>query len=129
MTKEELRQYRSIVAELEELSTHINRNTVRDTVTGSDRHFPYIKHTMIVTGIKPGLSEDMKLLKRLEKQKEKIELFVNSIDNSETRRIFYYRYIYGDVMMNWQQIAFKIGRYDESYARKKHNAYMENERG
>ena len=40
MTKEELKQYRSIVAELNEVNDRINSNTVYGTVTGSDSEFP-----------------------------------------------------------------------------------------
>lgn len=44
MTKEDLKQYRSIVAELNEVNDRINSNTVHGTVTGSDSEFPYVKH-------------------------------------------------------------------------------------
>ena len=40
MTKEELKQYRSIVAELNEVNDRINSNTVYGTVTGYDAEFP-----------------------------------------------------------------------------------------
>ena len=42
MTKEVLKQYRSIVAELNEVNDRINSNTVHGTVTGSDSEFPYV---------------------------------------------------------------------------------------
>lgn len=49
MTKEELKQYRSIVAELNEVNDRINSNTVYGTVTGSDAEFPYVKHCISVS--------------------------------------------------------------------------------
>ena len=52
MTKEELKQYRSIVAELNEVNDRINSNTVHGTVTGSDAEFPYVKHCISVSGIR-----------------------------------------------------------------------------
>ena len=116
MTKEELKQYRSIVAELNEVNDRINSNTVHGTVTGSDAEFPYVKHCISVSGVE--------LRQRLERQKNKIELFVAGILDSETRRIFRYRYIDGTVMPSWQWIAFKIGHYDESYPRRKHNKFL-----
>ena len=51
MTKEELKQYRSIVAELNEVNDRINSNTVHGTVTGSDAEFPYVKHCISVSGV------------------------------------------------------------------------------
>ena len=125
MTKEELRQYRSIVAELNEVNDRINSNTVHGTVTGSDSEFPYVKHCMSVSGVTSEHSDDIILRQRLEQQKQKIELFVATISDSETRRIFRYRYIDGTVMPSWQWIAFKIGvSGDGSTERKKHDRYL-----
>lgn len=124
MTKEELKQYRSIVAELNEVNDRINSNTVHGTVTGSDSEFPYVKHCISVLGVEPTHISDIVLRQRLERQKNKIELFVAGILDSETRRIFRYRYIDGTVMPTWQWIAFKIGHYDESYPRRKHNKFL-----
>lgn len=47
--------------------------------------------------------------------------YINSIDDSETRRIFTMHYING---WTWQKIAFNINSYDESYPRKKHERYL-----
>ena len=127
MTKEELRQYRSIVAELNEVNDRINSNTVHGTVTGSDSEFPYVKHCISVSGVEPTYKNenDIILRQRLEWQKNKIESFVADISDSETRRIFRYRYIDGTVMPSWQWIAFKIGvSGDGSTERKKHDRYL-----
>ena len=124
MTKEELKQYRSIVAELNEVNDRINSNTVYGTVTGSDAEFPYVKHCISVSGVEPTHISDVVLRQRLERQKNKIELFVAGILYSETRRIFRYRYIDGTVMPSWQWIAFKIGHHDEQYPRRKHNKFL-----
>lgn len=126
LTKEELKQYRSIVAELNEVNDRINSSTVHGTVTGSDSEFPYVKHCISVSGVEPTQKNenDIILRQRLEWQKNKIKSFVDSILDSETRRIFRYRYIDGTVMPSWQWIAFKIGHYDESYPRRKHNKFL-----
>ena len=47
--------------------------------------------------------------------------FINNIADSETRRIFRYRYIEG---LKFQKIAFKVGNGDESGIRKKHNKFL-----
>lgn len=127
MTKEELKQYRSIVAELNEVNDRINSSTVHGTVTGSDSEFPYVKHCISVSGVEPTRKNENNIIlrQRLERQKNKIELFVAGILDSETRRIFRYRYIDGTVMPSWQWIAFKIGvSGDGSTERKKHDRYL-----
>jgi len=47
--------------------------------------------------------------------------YINSIDDSETRRIFTLHYING---WSWQKVAFGVNGYDESYPRKKHDRYL-----
>lgn len=47
--------------------------------------------------------------------------FIDDIPESRLRRIFAFRYIDG---LTWQQIAFKIGEYDEQCPRKMHNKYL-----
>ena len=71
MTKEELKQYRSIVAELNEVNDRINSSTVHGTVTGSDSEFPYVKHCISVSGVEPTRKNenDIILRQRLEWQK------------------------------------------------------------
>ena len=63
--------------------------------------------------------------KLAEQQKQKIELFVATISDSETRRIFRYRYIDGTVMPSWQWIAFKMGGGNSADAvRMTHNRFL-----
>ena len=42
------------------------------------------------------------------------------------RLILSLRYING---LSWQQVAFSIGEYDESYPRKKHNKFLKDYKG
>lgn len=128
MTVKELEQYRSIVAEIDEIREKLNKNTVHGTVTGSDDEFPYVKRSFAVGGILETRrnKRDMILILRLEKQKQNIEKFIDSIPDSITRRIFLYRYIEGTVKPSWQWIAFKIGHHDEQYPRRKHNNFLKN---
>ncbi len=126
MRKEELEQYRSIVAEIDEIRERLNQNTVHGIVTGSDREFPYVKHSFYVSGVMETerTKQDMILLRKLEVQKRRIDEFIHNIPDSEIRRIFKYRYIDGSVRPSWQWIAFKIKKHDESYPRRKHNKFL-----
>lgn len=49
--------------------------------------------------------------------------YINGIEDLTVREIFMLRYF--DGVRTWQKIAFEMGEYDESYVRKKHNAYLE----
>ncbi|MCH5210689.1 MAG: hypothetical protein J1F01_06950 [Oscillospiraceae bacterium] len=126
MTKEKLEQYRSIVNEMDELRDRLNDNMVSDTVTGSDTQFPYIKHTISISGVVENEKNnaDMRLYNALQIQKQMIDVFISNIEDSETRRIFRYRYIEGNSKPSWQWIAFKIGHHDEQYPRRKHNRFL-----
>lgn len=126
MTVKELSQYRSIVAEIDEIRERLNKNTVHGTVRGSDSEFPYVQHSFSVGGVMETKKSkrDMILLRKLEIQKERIEEFIEDIPDSELRRIFNYRYIDGRVKPSWQWIAFKIGKHDEQYPRRKHNKFL-----
>lgn len=127
MTKKELEQYRSIIAEIDEVRNRLNENTVHGTVTGSDSEFPYVKHIFSVGGVVESKrnKRDMILLRRLDVQKQAIERFIHSIPDSITRRIFTYRYIDGSVRPSWQWIAFKIGGGNSADSvRMTHNRYL-----
>ena len=111
VTKTELEQYRSIVTELDEIRDRINRDTVHGVVTGSYSEFPYVQHHILVGGVTESRqsNRDMRLYRELKRRISEIEIFVASIPDSVTRRIFRYRYMDGAVRPSWQWIAFKIG--------------------
>ena len=48
--------------------------------------------------------------------------YIKSIEDATVREIFMLRYL--DGVNTWQKIAFEMGEYDESFVRKKHNAYL-----
>lgn len=132
--KKTLRQYNSIREEIKELRREIiklerQEKYATDKVTGSDDQFPYAKKHFTITGI----ADDKNLirkkeilinrLKGCEKIKIEIDRFITEIPDSLTRRVFRYRYI---DELNWQAIAFRIGKHDESYPRKLvHDKYLE----
>ena len=51
-----------------------------------------------------------------------LQQYINGIADSEIRRLFIWRYVYG---YSWQKVAYAMGWYDESLPRKKHNRYLE----
>lgn len=111
MTKAELKQYRSVCAEIQEINIKLKDNTVFGTVRGSDSEFPYTQHTMSVQGI-TSTKDNIRLLSRLDrltKQKENVEDFIDSIEDSLIRRIFRVKYIEGSVKRKWIQVAMIIG--------------------
>lgn len=111
MTKAELKQYRSICAELQEINIKLKDNTVYGAVRGSDSEFPYTQHTMSVQGVM-STKDNVRLLSRLDrltKQKEEIENFIDSIEDSLIRRIFTEKYITGSCKRKWIQVAMIIG--------------------
>ena len=127
MTKKELEQYRSIVAEIDEIRDRLNSYTVHGTVTGSDTEFPYVQHSFSVGGVveTERNRRDMVLIRKLELQKQEIEDYIEAIPDSVTRRIFRYRYIDGKVKPSWQWIAFKMNVVgDGSTERKKVDRYL-----
>ena len=57
-------------------------------------------------------------------QKEETHLieYINSIPDSDIRELFMLRYV--DGIRSWQKIAFLAGEHDESFVRRRHNAYL-----
>ena len=54
-------------------------------------------------------------------EQRRLEKFISEVKSSEMRIILAIRYING---RSWQQVAFSVGEHDESYVRKKHDAYL-----
>lgn len=124
MTVERLRQYRSLKAEIAELTAQKKTLKSSDVVQGSDKDFPYIKHNIKVEGTEncpETLAEIERKLKEIRAEFHKLNKFINDIEDSELRRIFRMRYIDG---RTFQQIAFRIGYTDEQVPRKKHNKFL-----
>jgi len=60
-------------------------------------------------------------LKKCFYELKRLTRYINSIEDSQIRQILSLRYING---LSWQRIAFTIGESDESYPRRKHNAFL-----
>ena len=65
------------------------------------------------------LSADIECCRRL---LEELEAYIAGIEDYELRRIFTLRYIHA---YSWRKVAFAIGKYEESYPRKRHDRYIE----
>jgi len=61
--------------------------------------------------------------KRAYIEQNRLYRFINTVDDSIMRQILTYRFVNG---LTWQQVAECIGEYDESYVRRKCNAYLKN---
>lgn len=49
--------------------------------------------------------------------------YIQKIEDAELRELFMLRYY--DGIRSWQRIAFLAGEHDESYVRRKHDAYLQ----
>ena len=61
-------------------------------------------------------------IKMLNGTLERLMAFINSIEDSRTRRVFVMHYIYG---WSWQKIAFQIEASSESTPRLLHTRYLQ----
>ncbi len=52
----------------------------------------------------------------------KLNRYIEGVEDRQMRTILALRYIQG---LTWRQVAHKIGKADEQYPRKKHNAFIE----
>lgn len=146
MTDKELSQLNSLRIEVkqlgikaEEIQTAIlaaKGQSVFDVVRGSSCNFPYILHDIIMQGYREGdtekKSELQKIMSRIKvdvklktiefmREYERLSKYILSIDDSEMRRILTYRYVEG---LTWQQVAVKMGEFDESYPRQKAKRFL-----
>lgn len=127
MTKKVLKQYRNICAEILELQVESNSRTLKDTVRGSCSGYPYIQHTVSIDGLPTSYANRTLLLRLrvLKDKKEMIERFINDIEDSMTRRVFYYRYVIGKVRMSWTSVALAMGGGNTADGvRKLHDRYL-----
>ena len=103
--KENIRNYIFLKDGIKDLENRImrienQRETIKDSVRGSHREFPYTIHTCVVEGKEKDerLKRRKKLLnnkkKELEKIKDELEIYVNTeIKDEQIRQLFMYRYI------------------------------------
>lgn len=138
MTKEELEQLISLRAEIRELNADIraiherNVEIVQDKVQASSKDWPYTQGGRVIRGIdtkgakkrKAAINKKLVILEARKEEAESLELriteYINSIGNSEIRRIFDMRYVKGK---NWEEIG-KALNCDRTTAEKKVAKYL-----
>lgn len=122
MNLDQLEQFRYLKNEINMLENRIidlrNRNEsfVSDTVTGSSKDRPFQQHTIIITGYgNPNMEKiselEIKYIKRQEQlceELQKIENFIDRLQNSELRQIIELRYVKG---FSWNAVARNVYGY------------------
>lgn len=128
MTIERLNQYRQLIREIkyyEDLLNKINKPSLRDSVQSSDGPGNTLHETSIYG--EPGGKQKIKrryerYKKRAEKERDIIESYIESVNNSEMRMIMYYRFIEktsDNKPLSWQAVAMRMNWTDESTPRQK----------
>lgn len=132
MTREELSKLKSIQKEIELIKKELNTITekyVTDKVTGSMVEHPYaLTHFKISGYDSEGYSVKVKRLERklkckldeLMDERERLEEYIENIDNATIRMILRLRYING---LGWNQIGKEL-RYSERQVRRKHAQWI-----
>lgn len=139
MIKELLEQADSVIEEIKDIENRLKniekreKTIIGDSVTGSEKEFPYIKRNFRVNGIDNKVfgsktkRQYKKMLKskknKYEKMIKQIEYELNYIENSEIRRIIRYRYY---DKLSWIQIQIKMQYNSEDKARKQFERYLKN---
>ena len=137
MTKEFLDNIENTNKELENLKRRLAKienkecTVVKDSVQGSSRSYPYIKHNCVIEGIEVPKNRNLKhkyrkLIKskeyKLEKLRVKLEYELNYVKEAEIRDIIRYRY---NDNKTWIQIMFLMNYNSEEKARIKLKRFLE----
>lgn len=135
MTEKDLKQYRNIIKEIQDLDNRIDQlydkelGAVSAKVKGSSKSFPYteVRTSVIIDDPKEVAARDRLIAARKKKKDQlqniafEMERFVDDIEDSELRLIFKYRFIDG---MKLNDIADEISL-DRSVIGKKIRKYMD----
>ena len=132
MNKEELSSLIRIKAEIEQINhelSNIEPEYGTDAVTGSSISFPYVKHSILISGydvknynykVKRIQNRLNRKLIELVEEKDKLTEYIYSIENSDLRQILTYRYING---LAWEKIGEKM-QYASITVRAKHDKFL-----
>ncbi len=135
MTVDQLKQYKALQREIEALNKAIvemgeKGPSVSSDAVSSAAEWPYSKHTVQIDGLDWSEYErQMRMVLRKREaakaraaaQLSEIEEYIAGIEDSELRQIVRCRFIEG---LTWIQTAFRIGRHDEQYPRKKLDNFL-----
>lgn len=132
MTKSELGKLKQIKKEIDILKKeldNISEQYVTDKVVGSTAFHPYILTHYNISGYDSrGYSKKVKRLQKqlqrkldeLMDERQKLEEYIESIDDGTTRMIVRLRHING---LGWNQIGNELG-YSERQVRRKHAQWI-----
>lgn len=126
MTIEELKNYRSICAEIADIKKELAGHYTGDTVQSGNKH-PYSVHNVRIEGYKSDDST-ISLLTRLsvlEHSRAEIEEFVHNFSDYDLKLIISYRFIRGKRPMSWQAIAMKLNYMSEHTPKRKLQKYFQ----
>lgn len=126
MTKKELEEYQKLKTDIKCLENEMqemlktDKGIVSDTILDYKTGYPI---PSVITGFDQQRYNNLKVKLENKKEKvEKIENFINNIPDDQTRYVYQLRYYN---QLTFQQIAFKIGKHNESYPRKNvHDKYL-----
>ena len=127
MTKQELSQLYYLNREIEELQKRIGELEVKtQSMTKPITGMPNVPGVVDKLGKYVAEIADLKSLLDLNIKKcfyelNRLNRYIQGIDDSEIRMILSLRYING---LSWRQVAFSIGKQDEQYPRRKHNKFL-----
>jgi len=116
-----LKQYSKLKREIKTLEARLSKLTMRkykygvDTVSMSSPNSPYTKHNITIAGYGCDATDDSRKrkfikyvkerLSKAQKDFDEINVFIESIDDSEIRQIIEYKYIDG---LSWNMTAVKV---------------------
>ena len=116
MTREFLERYQGILADI----AAIKADKVTDTVSASSPEFPYSQHTVTVQGVPADWRSQR--LEELYRDKGRIELYIESVEDDTVRAIMRYRIKQG---LSWGQVAAKFhGELSEQNIRQKYSRFF-----
>ncbi len=122
MRTKELEQYRSLKREVEILEKELHKITNQSPYSMNFNGMPRSGRIADKTGELAALVADIEVMLKDRKYRcialrKKIERFIDSIDDSETRTIVRLRAIDN---LSWQDIAVKLGKSDRAYPKRRY---------
>lgn len=108
MTKQKLKDYRYTCKCIKQLESELNDAAVTDSTQGSQSEYPYVKHSVTISGVPDNDTHLAKKrrLSELKAQKAEVERFIDDIPDEQTRDMFKLRYIKGHKL---SKTAVEIG--------------------
>lgn len=95
MTKQKLKDYRYTCKCIKQLESELNDAAVTDSTQGSQSEYPYVKHSVTISGVPDTYLAKKRRLSELKAQKAEVERFIEDIPDEQTRDMFKLRYIKG----------------------------------